>query len=329
MRYSWLIPYLFGASPALSTSFLQGQKADLLELLPGTLYGPDATSLRMSDLGYQNRAQANLQVSFNSLADYTQALETAISTPDPFYQAIGVRDGGQWRQLNANLLQIENEFYAGIRPKRIGKQGERPAKALQAYGVEYLEVRLFDLNPSLDIGIAPEQGNFADMLLLMCLFRDSPPISSREQAENNENKRRVVHHGRASDLQLLAHNREQAMRPLAHALFEDLQPFAEMLDAAYSGQRYSQTLSTLRQRIDHPELTPSAQVLEGVHQAGGFQSYSLALAHQHQQNLLTQALDPATRARFEASVQASLSRQVQLEAAEQGSFEDHVARYYA
>jgi len=139
----------------------------------------------------------------------------------------------------------------------------------------------------------------------------------------------VVHHGRASDLQLLAHNREQAMRPLAHALFEDLLPFAEMLDAAYSGQRYSQTLSTLRQRIDHPELTPSAQVLEGVHQAGGFQSYSLALAHQHQQNLLKQALDPATSARFEASVQASLSRQVQLEAAEQGSFEDHVARYYA
>lgn len=329
LRYSWLIPYLFGASPALSTSFLQGQKADLLELLPGTLYGPDATSLRMSDLGYQNRAQANLQVSFNSLADYTQALETAIRTPDPFYQAIGVRDGGHWRQLNANLLQIENEFYAGIRPKRIGKQGERPAKALQAYGVEYLEVRLFDLNPSLDIGIAPEQGHFADMLLLMCLFRDSPPISSREQAENNENKRRVVHHGRASDLQLLAHNREQPMRPLAHALFEDLLPFAEMLDAAYSGQRYSQTLSTLRQRIDHPELTPSAQVLEGVHQAGGFQSYSLALAHQHQQNLLTQALEPATGARFEASVQASLSRQVQLEAAEQGSFEDHVARYYA
>ena len=329
LRYGWLIPYLFGASPALCESFLQGRKSDLLTLVPGTLYGPDATSLRMSDLGYQNRAQASLQVSFNSLAEYTQALESAIRTPDPFYEALGVREGGHWKQLNANLLQIENEFYAGIRPKRVGQHGERPAKALQTYGVEYVEVRLFDLNPSIDIGIAPEQSCFADMFLLMCLFRDSPPISSREQAENDENKRRVVNHGRAPDLQLLAHNREQAMRPLAHTLFDDMLPFAEMLDSAYSGTQYADTLRLLRQRIDHPELTPSAQVLDGIRHAGGFANYSLALARQHHAQLLAQPLEGATLARFEASVQDSFARQQQLEAAEQGSFEQFVAQYYA
>ncbi len=329
LRYGWLIPYLFGASPALCESFLQGRKSELLTLVPGTLYGPNATSLRMSDLGYQNRAQASLQVSFNSLAEYTQALESAIRTPDPFYEALGVREDGHWKQLNANLLQIENEFYAGIRPKRVGQHGERPAKALQTYGVEYVEVRLFDLNPSIDIGIAPEQSCFADMFLLMCLFRDSPPISSREQAENDENKRRVVNHGRAPDLQLLAHNREQAMRPLAHTLFDDMLPFAEMLDSAYSGTQYADTLRLLRQRIDHPELTPSAQVLDGIRHAGGFANYSLALAQQHHAQLLAQPLEGATLARFEASVQDSFARQQQLEAAEQGSFEQFVAQYYA
>jgi glutamate--cysteine ligase len=329
LRYGWLIPYLFGASPALCESFLQGRKSELLTLVPGTLYGPNATSLRMSDLGYQNRAQASLQVSFNSLAEYTQALESAIRTPDPFYEALGVREGGHWKQLNANLLQIENEFYAGIRPKRVGQHGERPAKALQTYGVEYVEVRLFDLNPSIDIGIAPEQSCFADMFLLMCLFRDSPPISSREQAENDENKRRVVNHGRAPDLQLLAHNREQAMRPLAHTLFDDMLPFAEMLDSAYSGTQYADTLRLLRQRIDHPELTPSAQVLDGIRHAGGFANYSLALARQHHAQLLAQPLEGATLARFEASVQDSFARQQQLEASEQGSFEQFVAQYYA
>ena len=329
LRYGWLIPYLFGASPALCESFLQGRKSELLTLVPGTLYDPNATSLRMSDLGYQNRAQASLQVSFNSLAEYTQALESAIRTPDPFYEALGVREGEHWKQLNANLLQIENEFYAGIRPKRVGQHGERPAKALQTYGVEYVEVRLFDLNPSIDIGIAPEQSCFADMFLLMCLFRDSPPISSREQAENDENKRRVVNHGRAPDLQLLAHNREQAMRPLAHTLFDDMLPFAEMLDSAYSGTQYADTLRLLRQRIDHPELTPSAQVLDGIRHAGGFANYSLALARQHHAQLLAQPLEGATLARFEASVQDSFARQRQLEAAEQGSFEQFVAQYYA
>lgn len=329
LRFGWLIPYLFGASPAICQSFLQGRKSDLLELVPGTLYGPYATSLRMSDLGYQNRAQAKLHVSVNSLAEYTRDLEAAIRTPDPFYEEIGVREGAHWKQLNANLLQIENEFYAGIRPKRIGREGERPAKALQKYGVEYVEVRLFDLNPFVDIGITPEQSTFADVLLLMCLFRDSPPITSREQSENDENKSRVVNRGRQPDLQLLAHNREQAFRPLAHELFDDMQPFAEMLDAAYGGQRYRTTLQDLRGRIDHPDSTPSAQVLAGAREQGGFFKFTMQLSRQHHQRLLAQPLDDATTGKFLASVQASLAEQQRLEAAEQGSFEDFVASYYA
>ena len=329
LRYGWLIHYLFGASPAICSSFLQGRKSDLLELAPGTLYGPYATSLRMSDLGYQNRAQANLRVSFNSLAEYTQALETAIRTPDPFYAELGVRDGDQWKQLNANLLQIENEFYAGIRPKRIGKRGERPAKALQTYGVEYVEVRLFDLNPFIDIGIAPEQSTFADVLLMMCLFRDSPPITSREQSENDENKSRVVNQGRQPDLHLLAHNRQLPFRPLAHELFDDMQPFAEMLDAAYGGKRYATTMQSLRGRIDDPDSTPSAQVLAATREHGGFSNFAMHLAQQHTQGLQAQPLDASTSAKFAASVAASLLEQQQLDGAEQGPFEDFVARYYA
>jgi glutamate--cysteine ligase len=329
LRFGWLIPYLFGASPAVEASFLQGRKSDLQELFPGTLYGPHATSLRMSDLGYQNRAQAQLHVSFNSLAEYTQALEAAIRTPDPYYEEIGVRDGDHWKQLNANLLQIENEFYAGIRPKRIGLHGERPAQALQKYGVEYVEVRLFDLNPLVDIGITPDQGTFADVLLLMCLFRESPPITAREQSENDENKNRVVNRGRQPDLHLLAHNRELPFRPLAHELFDDMQPFAEMLDAAYGGERYSTTMQNLRTRIDHPDTTPSAQVLSAMREQGGLSNYALNLAKQHTASLQAQVLDAASQARFSASIEASWQKQQQLEAQEQGSFEDFVANYYA
>ncbi len=327
LRYGWLVPYLFGASPALCESFLQGQASDLPVLVPGTRYGPYATSLRMSDLGYHNRAQANLVVSVNSLAEYTQALEAAIRTPDPFYTEIGVRDGPHWKQLNANLLQTESEFYAAIRPKRTG--AERPAKALQTRGVEYVEMRLFDLNPFVDIGITPEQGQFADVLLLMCLFRDSPPITSREQAENDENKRRIVNHGRQPELRLLAHNREQPFRPLAHELFDDMQPFAEMLDTAYGGERYASTLRGLRQRIDQPDSTPSAQVLAGLRADGGFTRYTLGLSQQHQHQLLAQPLDALTDTRFLTSVQDSLQEQQRLQAQDQGSFEDYVARYYA
>jgi len=327
LRYGWLIPYLFGASPALCESFLQGRKSSLQELVPGTLYGPYATSLRMSDLGYQNSAQTNLQVNFNSLAQYTAALEAAIRTPDPYYERLGVREGSEWKQLNANLLQIENEFYAPMRPKRVSR--DRPAKALRLHGVEYIEMRLFDLNPMVDIGITPEQGSFVDVLLLMCLFRDSPPISTREQGENDENKRRVVTRGRQPDLHLLVQNREHPFRPLAHELFDDMTPFAEMLDAGYGGTRYRDVLALLRQRIDTPELTPSAQVLQGAREQGGFFKYAMHMSERHRQSLLAQPLEAATQARFEQVARESLAQQQRIEAQEQGSFEDYVARYYA
>jgi glutamate--cysteine ligase len=330
LRFGWLIPYLFGASPAICESFLQGRKSDLEQLVPGTLYGPYATSLRMSDLGYQNRAQDKLHVSFNSLLEYTRALETAIRTPDPFYAELGVKHSqdGHWQQLSANLLQIENEFYAGIRPKRIGKHGERPAKALQTYGVEYIEMRLFDLNPMVDIGITPEQSSFADVLLMMCLFRDSPPISSREQSENDENKRRIVNRGRQPDLHLLVHNREQPFRPIAHELFDDMAPFAEMLDAAYGGTSYATAMASLRLRIDNPDLTPSAQVLAAAREAGGYFKYAKQMSAQHHAKLLAEPLDAVTTARFETVAMDSLAEQQQLEAAEQISFDDYVAAYY-
>jgi len=283
----------------------------------------------MSDLGYQNRAQDQLHVSFNSLAEYTQALETAIRTPDPFYEELGVREGEHWKQINANLLQIENEFYAAIRPKRIGKAGERPALALSKYGVEYVEVRLFDLNPFVDIGIVPEQSTFADILLLMCLFRESPPITAREQGENEENKARIVSRGRQPDLHLLVHNREQSFRPIAHALFDDMQPFAQMLDVAYGGNNYVTTLARLRTRIDHPETTPSAQVLAATMEEEGFFKFAMKQSRQHHDSLLAQPLDAATLAKFEESVQSSLAEQQRLESLPQERFEDYVASYYA
>jgi len=327
LRYGWLVPYLFGASPAICQSFLRGRKADLQQLVPGTLYGPYATSLRMSDLGYQNRAQDNLHISFNSLIEYTLALDSAIRTPDPYYQKLGVKDGDHWKQLNVNLLQIENEFYAAMRPKRVGR--ERPARALQLHGVEYVEMRLFDLNPMVDIGITPEQGTFADVLLLMCLFRDSPPITSREQSENDENKRRIVNRGRQPDLQLLVHNQEQPFRPMAHELFDDMAPFAEMLDSAYGSTRYASTMASLRQRIDDPDLTPSAQVLAATREHGGYFKYVQFASRQHKQALLAQPLEGAMLERFTTSVEDSLTLQQRLEARDEGSFDDYVASYYA
>ena len=82
-RYSWLLLYLFGASPALSSSFMQGRAHKLEKLGEHTLYMPWATSLRMSDLGYSNKAQSSLNICYNHLDSYTSSLSDAIRTPHP------------------------------------------------------------------------------------------------------------------------------------------------------------------------------------------------------------------------------------------------------
>ncbi len=327
LRFGWLVPYLFGASPALCQSFLQGRLSDLKQLGPGTLYGQYATSLRMSNLGYQNHAQDKLAISFNSLAEYVAALETAMRTPDPFYSALGVRDDSHWQQLSANLLQTEAEFYAPMRPKRIS--GERSALALKTHGVQYIEMRLFDVNPFMAIGIAPEQILFADVLLLMCLLRDSPPISPREHSENDENKHRVVTRGRQPGLRLLLHNREQTLHTLAHELFDDMAPFAARLDNAYGGCHYQRAMQDLRLRIDEPARTPSAQVLEAVRRHGSYFDFAMAQAINHTRTLQAQMPDAAMLARLNDSVTVSHREHERREALPQEPFETCVAHYFS
>ncbi|MDB5868281.1 MAG: glutamate-cysteine ligase, partial [Polaromonas sp.] len=153
-RHAFLLLYLFGASPAVCSTFVASRQHELQELTDTTMYMPHGTSLRMGRLGYQSDAQASLAVSYNSLEGYGASLQDALSRPYPAYEKVGIRNpGGDYNQLATTLLQIENEFYGTIRPKRVIRQGERPLHALRERGVEYIEVRLMDLDPFEPVGI--------------------------------------------------------------------------------------------------------------------------------------------------------------------------------
>ena len=172
-------------------------------LCPGTLYLPYATSLRMGRLGYQSDAQSSLAVSYNSLEGYAHSLQGALTQPYPAYEAIGVQGpDGVYRQLGTTLLQIENEFYGTIRPKRVTYAGERPLHALRERGVEYVEVRLMDLDPFEPMGISAPTMRFLDMFLLHCLSSDSPPDTPEEIAAMSANQQAVAQRGREPGLQL-------------------------------------------------------------------------------------------------------------------------------
>jgi glutamate--cysteine ligase len=180
-RHAFLLLYLFGASPAVCSSFVAGRQHELQTLSDGTMYMPHGTSLRMGRLGYQSDAQASLAVSYNSLDGYGASLQDALTRPYPAYEAVGIRNpGGDYNQLATSLLQIENEFYGTIRPKRVIYPGERPLHALRERGVEYVEVRLMDLDPFEPVGINAQTMRFLDVFLLHCLLSDSPTTRRRK-----------------------------------------------------------------------------------------------------------------------------------------------------
>ena len=236
-RVCWLIPYLFGASPALCQSFFQHTNTtiELEKHATGTLYRPFGTSLRMSDLGYTNKEQADLNISYNSISEYVAGLRSAISTPSKQYAAIGVKVGDDYRQLNSNILQIENEFYSTIRPKRVTAAGETPTQALERAGIEYIEVRALDVNPFSAIGITAEQIRLLDILLLYCVLQPSPAMSKSEQQQTESNFNRVVLDGRNPRLTLVCGDQQRPLADWLEELFADFQDIARALDAAHGG----------------------------------------------------------------------------------------------
>ena len=329
-RLVWVLPYLFGASPALCSSFIKDQKTDLKfeKTGHGTLYLPYATSLRMSDLGYTNKEQEELNISYNSLPEYLAGVNAAIKMPSANFANIGVKVDGEYRQLNANVLQIENEFYSPIRAKRVTRSGEKPSEALARAGVEYIEVRALDVNPFSPIGIEATQVRFLDLFLLYCLLTESPKSEASEEARLSANLKAVVLEGRKPGLELLTADGSRSLKSWLEELFDALQPLAVLLDGEATD--YQVALAHWRKAVEDPNLTLSGQVLQNVINKGqDHGQWVMTLAQQYYQFFVDYPLSSETIAQYQAEASSSLNKQAELEAAQRSvSFDDYLEDYF-
>src|SRR5438067_996300 len=260
-RHAWVLLYLFGASPAVCATFLEGRAHELRELAPGTFYLPYATSLRMGRLGYLSEAQDSLAVSYNDLESYAASLDDALTKSYPPYEAIGIRDGDNYRQLATTLLQIENEFYSAIRPKRVVRPGERPLHALRDRGVQYVEIRAMDLDPYSGIGIALQTTRFLDVFLLHCLLSDSPNDSVDEIKAVGRNKQHVAARGREPGLKLERNREMVELRQWAAELLAECAPIAAALDGVHGISAHRDALAAAGRSVNDSELLFSARML--------------------------------------------------------------------
>jgi glutamate--cysteine ligase len=284
----------------------------------------------MSDVGYRNRNQAGLSVSVNDLEEYVHDLTWAITTPYPPYEAFGVEVNGEWRQLNANILQIENEYYSFIRPKRVARSGERPTKALRRAGVEYVEVRALDVSAFDPVGVNQNKLRFLEAFLALCLMKDSAPIAPAEQGALDENHVTVARRGREPGLTLWREGRSVPMRDWARELLDAMSGICEALDHGDPSRPYSQALAAQTAKVEDVELTPSARLLAELAAGESFFDLALRMSATHKAYFLDLYPPNEERLReFSREAQESLTAQQAIELSDRGTFQQYLARYLA
>ena len=329
-RIGWLVLYLFGASPAMCKSFGRGNELDMPQLDADTWYEPFGTSLRMSDLGYSNQNQSSIEISLNNLDAYIDDLRRAIRTPEPEYETFGVKVDGEYRQLSANQLQIENEYYSPIRPKRVARSGEWPTAALQRGGVEYVEVRSLDLNIGDPSGINQNTMRFIEALLIYCLVEDSPDIDATAMAEIRRNQTGTAKRGRDPSFRLIREGTEVSLASWANEILDKVAGIAELVDQAEGVESYSQSVELMRGLVAEPELTPSARLIHELREADcSFFEYVLSVARKHRDYFAaTEPLSDVRHREFDDEVTASIERQRKVEQGDAISFDEYLANYF-
>lgn len=330
-RYGWLLLYLFGASPALCKSFAGDDLLQMSSLNDETWYEPFGTSLRMSDLGYNNQNQARINISLNSVESYVRDLSEAIRTPEPAYEEIGVKVDGKYRQLNANLLQIENEYYSSIRPKRVAKSGERPTAALTRGGIEYVEIRSLDINVFDPCGINQNTMRFVEAFLVYCLLETSPPIDDSDLEEASVNQLQTAKQGRDPNLVLYHQRAAMSLADWAQEILVKVSAVAEVIDRGESSDTYTAAVKAMLALVEDSDATPSARMLSELRAANSsFFDFALSVAHGHRDYFRTiTALDEDRKRSFEREARESIERQRAIEESDNISLDEYLERYFA
>ena len=351
-RFGWLIPYLFGASPAVCKSFLGGKASNLAEFNASTYYEPFATSLRMGDIGYQNKkeAECGFKASYDNIQAYVASITKAINMPCAEFVDIGVVVNGEYRQLNTSILQIENEYYSTIRPKQILNNNEKPSLALKRRGVQYVELRSLDVNAFHPLGITEEQLRFLEAFLIFCLFHESPTINALERREIDLNQNAAAHRGRDPSLYLQRNGQSVLLRDWAAELCEAMQGFCELLDLSETDKPYTKSLESQKETIRDADRTPSSRMLEEMRKNNeGFFLFAMRMSQQHHEYFNSLQLNGNDNSGYKPHLEditgshinenkldfftelaeKSIGRLKEIESADSISFDEYLRNYFA
>lgn len=230
-RIFWFVLSEFGQTNVVDKSFVKNRNHSLNELNKNDLYLENATSLRMSEIGYQSEAQKSLDIKYNSLSGFLQKIKDAITVPFEDYKKKGLLDSnGEYHQISDGIIQIENEYYDSIRPKRSASNNLRPYDLLKDFGIEYLEIRGVDISPSDITGMSKHHIRFLDLILIYCLISPSPKMTSEEKNEIDSNERVSIYEGKSKSSKININGNKVSIKNARKDMFENLKNIADFMN---------------------------------------------------------------------------------------------------
>ncbi|MBI52010.1 MAG: glutamate--cysteine ligase [Chloroflexi bacterium] len=313
LRMNWLILYLFGCSPSITKDFLSGLNDDFVKLDKNTLFSPYGTSIRMSEYGYQNLSRAKINISTNSLNSYTTDLLKATNQKSDSFSKIFDETGDTLSQINANQLQIEDEYYAAARAKSIDKSDVRFAKKLLNGGVDFIELRSLDLDPYSPIGISEETIIFLEIFMLYAFVKESDPINKIEEKQIFKNDIKVAKMGRKPNLKLVRNDKNISLTDWANEILDEMLPIANFLDN-HKEIGHSENIELMRARINDPSLTPSAMILESLIEKRSFIRLGESISHKNKLKFLElNSKNNSNWKKLNIETESSIKKQCMLE----------------
>ena len=328
-RMNWLILYLFGASPILTKEYLNKESKGFKKIDNYTYYLPYATSLRMSDLGYQNAKRARLDVCTDSLDEYISDLIHATETICAEYTSIGSNRKGAFSQINSNILQIDDEYYSIARPKSSIISDTRLTAKLATHGVDYIELRSLDLNPFNRNGIDLDTIYFIELFFLYCLLKPSKMISKDENKEIRNNDLLVSKMGRKPKLYLTDNQKKVSLKNWAIKIVNEIRPIAELMDG--KDNFYQKSLNKMQFRILESNETLSSKFLDRVlSEKLSFSELGNLIGKDNKKYFLE--IEKGVNKNWdllEKETILSLKNQKKLEADKSRSFEDFLMEYFS
>tara|TARA_B100000123_G_scaffold269817_1_gene246606 strand:- start:6 stop:1556 length:1551 start_codon:yes stop_codon:yes gene_type:complete len=291
-RNAWLITYLFGCSPIVPKAFAKGREHSLKELNANDLYLENATCLRMGELGYISKSQDNLNIAYNNLEEYLADLKKALTTDHPRYKTLGTKVGDEYIQLNTAIIQIENEYYSSIRPKRLVGSGERPINALRENGIEYVEIRALDNNIYDPFGISDETAIFLESFLFYCLLCEDQPCDADEIIKIQNNWGKVVLSGRDENTELQFKEGSAPLKERAIEILDAMTNFEDRIGDLGYRNIYKKSLESQRLKISDSNMTPSGKLLQDITESGlSWDEYTDQIAKSHKEEILKSKRD--------------------------------------